>query len=47
MVRFEKGKTNYYAGIDLLKSLFQHFKLDQDFLLFCGNTENAIKNCKD
>ena len=45
MVRIENGKKNYLAGVDLLKVLFHELKYRFEVLLFCKDTDYALKNC--
>ena len=46
MVREEKGKLNYLAGIDLLAYLFKEIDYKNEVMVFCGDVKKAEENCK-
>lgn len=47
MTRFEDGKENPFAGVDLIEGLCMKFKFSFDIFCYCWNVEKALKNCED
>lgn len=47
MVREEKGKMNYYAGIDLLELFFNDYGFTTPILIFCTDTKKACLNIEE
>jgi ubiquitin C len=41
MVRLEKGKWNYTAGIDLITSMREQFQYHHKILIYCKDTKKA------
>ena len=46
MVRVENGVINYYAGIDLLKELFNEYEYKYEVMIYCSDVISARKNCE-
>jgi len=41
MVRYENGKPNYEAGIDLMDIIFGKLKYTFEVMVFCGDVKRA------
>lgn len=46
MVRVESGKTNYYAGIELMNHLYKILKYKNKSMIYCMDVKKAEEECR-
>jgi len=45
MTRYEMGSVNHFAGLELVETLRNDYKFQNDILIFCQNEDRARNNC--